>query len=705
MVRQKSAKLPFAGSIPASASNLFQGLENYLSDFRAAPDDGVMQDHSDAELLHAFAARGEEAAFAEVVRRYGSLAYGAALRRTGDHGMAEEIAQNVLATLARRAAELTSHPALAAWLQKAAAYEAARAVDKENNHRRHMQDYSQQLSDSPESSDSAWHAALPLLDGAVAALPEADRQVILLRYWQAQPFKKIAEAVGGTVAACEKRAERALEKLSRTLRRRGAAVSAVALAAGLAPAFTKATAAPATLARITSGALAAAKSTPAAGFFTTLLLMKSKLTPAAILAALIALCGTGGWVAGRAGARSDNTTASSGNVASRIADAAGKAHANPAAKARRESLRALLEAAQRDLVTANYDPAARARAAARIAAIAPEDIRAALAFADELIAAAGDSSPLAGLVLGRWAEFDGPAACEAAHTRKRGSFMGMPPLAEPLKVWAARDPQAAFTWYRATASAAEVKGGEGDRWKPISSLRWVMGAWSLRDMPAAVQAFSTLTDKAEIDGAMTGFSEMSGHAPGRTDLLDIFITKAGHPINVWSDLQSIFRRWSDHAPAELAAWLDKSGVPQSSHDGTARPILTGWLREDAQAAVAWWFAAPGGYPGRDQRMTTLIEAWTEADVFAAAEWLAAQPLDATAARSMNALAAKVAQSDPERGLAWALSIPEEHYRTDALKQVATTWARADKAAATAAVNAAALDEAQKAELLKAITTP
>lgn len=663
-----------------------------------------MNDFTDRELLLHFAREGDEGAFAEIVRRYGGLVFGVALRRSGDHGLAEEAAQNVFTILARKAAALTEHPALAAWLQKTAAFESARAVEKENNRRRTMKAYQQEQSIVEENTEAPWQAALPQLDEAVAELPEPDRQVLLLRYWQSQPFKSIAAALGSTAAACEKRAERALEKLSRTLRRRGAAVGAAALAAGLAPAFTKVSAAPAMLARLTSGALAAAKSAPAAGLFTSLLLMKSKLTPAAALTALIVLCGTGGYVAGRSSGRAEaNESTSSGTVASRIAAAGSKAPADPAAKVHRESLRALLQAAQRDLITASYDPVAKARAAARIAAIAPEDIRAALAFADELIAAAADSSPLAALVLQRWAEFDPRAACETAQGRKVGRFLGMPPLGDPLKVWAARDPQAAFTWYRQKASAEEVKQVEGERWKPISSLRWIMGAWALRDMNAAVQAFSSLTDKAEIDGAMTGFSEMSGNAPGRTAILDAFLAKSDHPQNSWSELHSILRRWGDHQPAELAAWLDKVTIAKSSHDSAAKPILTGWLREDAQAAVEWWFKARGGYPERAHRMESLISAWTEADVFAAAEWLAAQPLDATAARSMTTLAGKVAQSDPERGFAWALSIPDEFHRKDALRQVASTWGRADKEAATTAVNGAALDDAQKAELLKAIT--
>ena len=678
----------------------------FLSDFRPAPDDRMMHGHTDSELLGAFAAHGDEEAFAEVVRRWGSLVYGAAVRRTGDHGMAEEVAQNVLATLARRAAELVSHPALAAWLQKAASYEAARALEKESNRRRLMHDYSKEVTVRNDAAGAAWPDVLLVLDAALAALPETDRQIILQRYWQTLPFKRIAALAGTTVAACEKRAERALEKLSRRLRRRGAGVSAAALALGLGPALTNASAAPATLVRLTSGALTAAKSAPvSSGFLTSMLLMKSKLAPAAMLAALIGMCGAGGWVAGRAAHSEPAAIAASGTPGSRVATGGNRAPADPAVKVRRESLRALMQAAQRDLTTASYDPAVKARAAARIAAIAPQDIRAALAFADELIAASGDSSPLAALVLQRWAEFDGPAACDAAHARRTGKFPGMPPLADPLKVWAARDPQSAFTWYRRKASADEAKQGDAQRWKPISSLRWIMGAWALRDMNAAVEAFSSLTDKAEIDGAMTGFSEMSGSAPGRTAILDAFLAKADHPQNSWMDLHSILGRWNAHQPAELATWLDHSGVPKSSHDSMAKPILTGWLREDPNAAVEWWFNAPGGYPERGHRMETLISAWAEADLFAAAEWLATQPLDSTAARSMNTLASQVARSDPERGFAWAMSIPDEHYRKDAIKQVASTWGRADKAAATAAVNAAALDDPQKAELLKAIAAP
>lgn len=147
----------------------------------------VMNEFTDRELLSAFAREGDEGAFAEVVRRYGGLVLGAALRRSGDHGLAEEAAQNVFTTMARKAAALAEHPALAAWLQKAAAYESARAMEKEQNRRRTMNAYQQEKSATGGNNDPPWQEALPLLDEAVAALPESDRQVLLLRYWQAQP--------------------------------------------------------------------------------------------------------------------------------------------------------------------------------------------------------------------------------------------------------------------------------------------------------------------------------------------------------------------------------------------------------------------------------------------------------------------------------------------------------------------------------------
>lgn len=664
-----------------------------------------MSDESDQSLLQAFASRGDAAAFAEVVRRWGSLVYGAALRRTGDRALAEDVSQHVMITLARRAGELARHPALAAWLHKAASYEAARAMEKESNRRRYMKRYAEEWAGTGDggAADPVWREALPELDAALADLSEKDRQILLKRYWQRQPFRAIAEAAGSSVAACEKRAERAVAKLSSLLRRRGVTVSAGVLAAGLTPALSEARVPPVVLDQLASTAVDAAFNVPGPSTLAaTLTLMKSKLIPVAALLLVAGLSGAGGFLA----ARSLPVTSPVVSTTSRGGQAEGGLAPTPpvlgGGGSRRPSLRAVLAAAQRDLATASVDPAAAARAAARVDVIPLEDIRAALSVADEMAAATGDSSPLVALILQRWAELDPQAACQTAMARGSGRFLGLPALAEPLKVWAARDPQSAFDWYRAQASEAETKAGADQRWKPVSSLRWIMGAWALRDATAAAKAFASLTKPEEINGALTGFSELSGTAPGRTAILDAWLGLPAEHRRGFMDLRSVFQRWSLHDPAELAAWLDRSGVEKSEHTTTAQPILSAWLREDPEAARDWWFQSPGGYEDRGHRLQSLVTAWAEADVFAAADWLATQPLDATASGSMAALAAQVARSDPERGWEWAMKIPDAATRADALRQVVSTWAATDRDAAAAAIASAVLDEPVQADLRKAL---
>jgi hypothetical protein len=240
---------------------------------------------------------------------------------------------------------------------------------------------------------------------------------------------------------------------------------------------------------------------------------------------------------------------------------------------------------------------------------------------------------------------------------------------------------------------------------PISSIRWIMGAWSLQDMPGAVEAFLALKDKQEISGATIGFTEMSGPAQTRVPILDAMLklNKDEHQGNTLYEVGRVLHQWSADRPEELAHWLDQQNVPKSYHGSLGKPILEGWLRVDAPAAVEWWLKAPGGYPEHGGRLDDIVSAWTESDVFAAAEWLAKQPLDKDAARAMTSLSAKVAQSDAERGWEWALRIPEENYRKDALRQVTSVWVRQDKAAAEAAVQSASLNESLKAELLKTIS--
>jgi RNA polymerase sigma factor (sigma-70 family) len=240
---------------------------------------------SDADLLNAFAARRDEAAFRVLAGRHLGLVFHSALRRTGSRPLAEEISQNVLCALAAKAGSLARHPErLPAWLHRATLYESTKAMRSEASRRRR-----EQLADPPGQAgqDPALLDALPYLDPALDRLGEADRRLLLLHYYEGRSFPDIAELLGKSTVAVQKQSQRALEKLARMLRGKGVALSAAGLASLLSCEFAKA-ASPS----LVSSAVAAAL-TGSGGTSTGLVLfmaMKSKaLVPVALLIAAIPL--------------------------------------------------------------------------------------------------------------------------------------------------------------------------------------------------------------------------------------------------------------------------------------------------------------------------------------------------------------------------------------------------------------------------------
>src|SRR4051812_18827390 len=91
---------------------------------------------NDAELLRAYLHQHSEEAFRTLVRQHADLVFGAALRRTGDPGAAEEIAQNVFVALARKATWLQSQVSLAGWLHRSTLWEARQWWRGESRRRR-----------------------------------------------------------------------------------------------------------------------------------------------------------------------------------------------------------------------------------------------------------------------------------------------------------------------------------------------------------------------------------------------------------------------------------------------------------------------------------------------------------------------------------------------------------------------------------------
>lgn len=181
---------------------------------------------TDADLLGRYLQAGDERAFATLVRTHERLVIGTAARVTGNAELARDVAQLVFATLAQKAWLLTDRMCLAGWLHHAARHIALRTLRSETARQRRHEQIASETPATPEND--VW----PTLEEALAALPDSEREAVVMHHLQDRTYPEMAAALGLTEAAVRKRVSRGLKSLGGQLRKRGFAGSTVALLAG-----------------------------------------------------------------------------------------------------------------------------------------------------------------------------------------------------------------------------------------------------------------------------------------------------------------------------------------------------------------------------------------------------------------------------------------------------------------------------------------
>jgi len=242
---------------------------------------------NDFELLRCYAEERSEAAFPELAKRYIDFVYSAAFRQVGnDAHLAEDVTQSVFVDLARKAGSFTERTVLSGWLYTGTRYAAAKAVRPEQRRRtREQESFLMQESHHDVAAESAWDTVHPVLDNAMHALSERDRNAVLLRYFENRPLAEVGARLGLSEDAARMRVRRALEKLRDLLGRRGITATSAGLAALLAQQTVSA--APIGLAANIAGSAVAGtiSSTPV---LTLLNLMNAKLKVGIVTALVVA---------------------------------------------------------------------------------------------------------------------------------------------------------------------------------------------------------------------------------------------------------------------------------------------------------------------------------------------------------------------------------------------------------------------------------
>ncbi len=390
-------------------------------------------DKTDQALLDDFVRRRDEAAFAELVRRHQAMVFAAACRICGDRAEAQDILQQALIVLARRAPQLGEMRSLGAWLHRVVLLEARKSRRKSAS-RRIRETMAYQMSETTTEEQGLAAKVAPELDQSLNAMGGKDREVLTLHYLEGHTFQAIAESLGGTAEAWQKRSGRALQKLAGRLRSRGVTVSTVTLGVFFTSARAEAGLAGPVLVSLTRQAFEAGPCEAAGLLGKTAVLLTMKTGIAISLASGVLLAY--GW--GTAMQRAPLMSSGESPLASAADDASG-----PASRDKRDRGFTLemvrLAVAEHD-AAANPGPLGESRLRALMFLVPRESLEDVL----RILLETKDHSrfqQIAGALFGRWAEFDPAGAL--ARVDGAGDFSYQAKRAV-MVTWLNQDPEGAL---------------------------------------------------------------------------------------------------------------------------------------------------------------------------------------------------------------------------------------------------------------------
>jgi RNA polymerase sigma-70 factor (ECF subfamily) len=230
--------------------------------------EGSLARMSDGQLLQAFLARDgstSEPAFEVLVRRHGPMVLGICRGVLRDDHDSDDAFQATFLVLARRASTIRDRERLAHWLGRVAGRIARRS--REEAVRRAARER-QAIASESASAVCLEPETASLVRDEVDRLPEADRLLLQLTYWQGKTYEEAAALLSWPIGTVRSRLSRARDRLRHRLAHLG--LASLAVPPGSSRLATHALAAPVpealvlrtvrTAARVASGMTAAVES-------------------------------------------------------------------------------------------------------------------------------------------------------------------------------------------------------------------------------------------------------------------------------------------------------------------------------------------------------------------------------------------------------------------------------------------------------------
>lgn len=184
----------------------------------ARPDDGASRS-ARLDALLSLTARGDAGAFEELYDAISASVLGLALRVVRDRDMAEDVAQEVLVEVWRRAARFDRSQGTArSWILTIAHRRAVDRVRSEQAHGERLRQHGAQHEVDPERPDHIvdtmhreWESAR--VRAGLAHLTERQREAIEITYYQGRTHREMAQLLGIPLGTAKARVRDGLIKL------------------------------------------------------------------------------------------------------------------------------------------------------------------------------------------------------------------------------------------------------------------------------------------------------------------------------------------------------------------------------------------------------------------------------------------------------------------------------------------------------------
>ena len=278
------------------------------------------------------------------------------------------------------------------------------------------------------------------------------------------------------------------------------------------------------------------------------------------------------------------------------------------------------------------------------------------------------------LLLGQWAETDGPAALAYSQEKLgKGSMFDMGVTSSVLSTWARNKPDAVWKWLE---TERKDDGSDRSRMMAVSA---VFAGIASNNLESAISRLGALDDQSRAT-AINGIAMSAQDEASRRRLIE---RSASLPTEQRNQIrQNAVGPWAMSNPEEAAAWVRSLPADEQKpvRESAAQMMLM------SKPALAADFMLEGADEKDKPRLyDRVVMQWAGQDARAAGEWLTKQSQGPELDGARRIFATVVAQSDPAAAMDWARSVQNEEQRSQSVGQVYQMWRGKDSKSADTAL--------------------